>query len=309
VGPHFRRMAAGVVGLVTGQSAGRTLFDPASVVFVVPTWEKVVAFATVGLIAFALPFGMLALWRRYRTNALALVFILSAPLYPITLLTRLSPGGAEIANRSWDFLFVALGLLLAAGVEAFWLSRSGWVFQGIALRPLAVATLAGILMVGGLVVGTPAWARLPGPFMVGGDTRGIQPESSFLASWAAEELGPDNRMIADYSNKLLLGSYGDQYIVDGVSWVYFSPKLTSEEELADLVLRRVEYVVTDARLTQLLPRTGVYFEGGEPREGIRSEPLDPFLLAKFDAEPCLSRVFDSGNISVYQVTPACSEAP
>ncbi len=59
--------------------------------------------------------------------------------------------------------------------------------------------------------------------MVGGDTRGLQPESYAATAWARDTLGPDNRLIADYSNKLLLGSFGEQYIVDGLSWVYISP--------------------------------------------------------------------------------------
>ena len=158
---------------------------------------------------------------------------------------------------------------------------------------------------GALIVGTPAWARLPGPFLVGGDTRGLQPESYAATNWARDVLGPDNRFIADYSNKLLLGSFGEQYIVDGVSWVYVSPKLTKTAELAGLVKRGVNYIVVDDRLTTDVPRIGHYFEPGEPGSPWTT-PLPASNLTKFDREKCLNRVFDSGHITIYAVSAACA---
>jgi hypothetical protein len=119
-------------------------------------------------------------------------------------------------------------------------------------------------------------------------------------------LGPDKRFIADYTNKLLLGSFGEQYIVDGVSWVYVSPKLSPHEELADLINRGVEYIAVDDRLTTDVPRIGHYFEPGEP-ESPWEKPMPASNLGKFDREPCLNRVFDSGHITIYAVSAACAD--
>jgi hypothetical protein len=66
----------------------------------------------------------------------------------------------------------------------------------------------------------------------------------------------------------------------------------------------VDYVVVDMRLAEATPRVGHYFEPGEPGSPHR-RPLDREYLIKFDREPCLNRVYDSGDIIVYAAGPAC----
>lgn len=298
--PHLHAAAAGFIGVITRSRGARAPFTTSTATSTAPAWEQLVAFAAVLLIVAVIPFGLLQVWRRYRRHSVALLFALATLAYPATLVLRMAGGGAEIANRSWDFLFVAIGFVLAAAIVELWMAR-----EPVLPRAAAFAGYASILLVGALIVGTPGWARLPGPFMVGGDTRGLQPESYAATDWARETLGPGNRMIADYSNKLLLGSFGEQYIVDGVSWIYISPKLEHGEELADLEYRGVAYVVVDDRLAAGVPRIGHYFEPGEP-DSPWKEPLPEAHLAKFDKASCLSRVFDSGHIKLYAVSAACA---
>ncbi len=296
--PHLERAAAGFVGLATRNSSGRTPFSTSTVTAPAPVWEQLVAFGAVLLILAVIPFGLLQVWRRYRSHGMAVFFALSTLSYPFTLVLRMAGGGSEIANRSWDFLFVAIAFVLAVAVAELWMAREHFM-----PRAAVFAGYASIVLMGALIVGTPAWARLPGSFMVGGDTRGLQPESYAATNWARDVLGPDNRFIADYSNKLLLGSFGEQYIVEGMSWVYISPKLSSDSELADLVKRGVAFVVVDDRLTTGVPRIGHYFEPGEPDSPWR-QPLPAANLTKFDKASCLSRVFDSGHITIYEVSAA-----
>ena len=300
--PHLQAAVRGFVGLLERSSGARAPFTSSASAggATAAAWEQLIAFAAIMLVVAGIPFGLLQIWRRYRGHSLAVVFGLAALAYPVTLALRLAGGGAEIANRSWDFLFVALGFVLACGVAELWMAR-----ERIYARAALFAAYASILFVGALIVGTPAWARLPGPFMVGGDTRGLQAESYALTAWARNNLGPDSRFIADYTNKWLLGSLGEQYIVDGLSWVYLSPKLDPGGELADLVKRDVRYVVVDMRLTEQTPRIGHYFEPGEPGSP-HAAPLDRDRMLKFDREPCLNRVYDAGDIIVYAVTPACA---
>jgi hypothetical protein len=48
---------------------------------------------------------------------------------------------------------------------------------------------------------------------------------------------------------------------------------------------------------------GHYFDRGEESlVGLRVSPLDPELLDKFDHMPGVSRVFDSGNIRIYNIS-------
>jgi hypothetical protein len=299
--PHIQAATRGFFTLAsrTGGGGPRAPFTSPGGMPSAPAWEQLIAFASVLLIVAVIPFGLLQIWRRFRGHGLAIVFAVASLGYPVTLALRLARGGAEIANRSWDFLFVALGFVLAVSIAELWMAR-----ENLYPRAAAVAIYASILYVGGLVVGTPAWARLPGPFLVGGDTRGLQAESYALADWARNDLGPDHRFIGDYTNKWLLGSFGEQHIVEGMSWVYLSPKLDPNEELADLAHRNVEYVVVDMRLTEQTPRIGHYFEPREPASRY-DEPLSRENLDKFDAAPCLDRIYDAGNIIVYAVRGAC----
>ncbi|MCU0507905.1 MAG: hypothetical protein MUC34_05845 [Anaerolineae bacterium] len=299
LGPHLEAASRGFVAIITRSGGPRTPFTTSGGAQTAPAWEQLAAFAAVLLITAVIPFGLLQIWRRYRGHGLAVMFALASLAYPVTLVLRLARGGSEIANRSWDFLFVAIGFALAVGIAELWMAR-----ERVYGRAAAVTVYASVLFMGALVVGTPAWARLPGPYLVGGDVRGLQAESYALADWAKDNLGPDNRFIADYTNKWLLGSFGEQYIVDGLSWVYLSPKLDANLEMADVYARRVAYVVVDRRLTEATPQIGHYFEPGEPGAPHR-QPLAGDNLLKFDREPCLSRVYDSGEIVVYAVRPQC----
>ncbi len=300
--PHLARAASGFVALFAkqGAAAHRPFTPSSSATQAAPVLEQLVAFAAVLLILFGIPFGLLQIWRRYRGHALAVLFGIASLAYPATLVLRLAGGGNGIANRSWDFLFIALGFVVAAGLAELWMAR-----DAVMPRAVAFALYACIAYTGAFVVGMPGWARLPGPYLFGGDTRGLQAESYALSDWARTTVGPDQRFIADSTNKLLLGSFGEQYVVDGLSWVYISPKLTATDELADLVQRQTQYIVVDDRVTQELPRQGFYYEEGEPGRPY-TKPLDPKRLVKFDQAACLSRVFDSGHITVYAVSPTCA---
>ena len=55
------------------------------------------------------------------------------------------------------------------------------------------------------------------------------------------------------------------------------------------------------RLTEELPQTGVYFDRSELNEGPHERPIPAAYLTKFDSVDGVSRVFDSGNIRVYDL--------
>ena len=116
----------------------------------------------------------------------------------------------------------------------------------------------------------------------------------------------ENRLIADRTNRLLMGAYGEQRPVTSyadkvkTSQVFLAPAIGEVERQ---ILRRgqVRYVVVDRRLSQGLPSTGNYFERGEIAGDQHTTPLDPAVLAKFDHLELVSRLFDSGDIVIYDV--------
>ena len=308
IGPHVTTMLANLNWLIMGEGEPRTPFNPdsatAAVVTVAPLWERALAFGAVGLLLLGLAMGLLFGWR-YRGNPVALALMIVASLYPGVQALRLVDGATEISNRLLDFVFPGLVFVVAIGLMEPWRARrsrpSGRLTDERAPTFL-IGAWATVVFVGGLVVGTPGWARLPIAYLPGSDLGAANPQTMALASWMRETLGDDNRLIADKSNALVLGSYGEQFPVIGLSWLFFHPRFETDEQAA-LLSRDVRFIVVDRRLTDQLPVTGAYFESGEPGAGRHREPLPPALLTKFTHTPGLSLLVDTGAIQLYDARP------
>jgi hypothetical protein len=113
-------------------------------------------------------------------------------------------------------------------------------------------------------------------------------------------------MATDRVNQLLMSTYGDQYLVTpigdnmDVTDVFFSPTL-GPYEISLLKQAQVRYLVIDLRLSSALPEAGYYFEQGEPESYQRTAPIDREYLTKFDTISRINRVFDSGDIVIYDI--------
>jgi hypothetical protein len=298
--PAIEGAASEVIRLALGESGPRQLFRSAGAG--PPFWEVALGYASVVLILVALPIGVIQLFRAGRLNSIQLTLALAAQAYPAAQVARFTERGAEISARTTTFVFLAVAFVVAAAIVAIQPMRFGRL-----LRVALPAVLVTVIFAGGVVVGVPVWARLPGPYLVGADQRSIEPESIAGAEWSKEQLGPDNRFLADRSNRLLLGTIGQQHVVTGAGDrvnlrpVFFALELDAEG-VRSLEVGRVEYVLVDRRLSTALPLVGVYTERGESRGGRLTEPIDPAALGKYDAEPGVSRLYDSGNIQIYDVS-------
>jgi hypothetical protein len=105
-----------------------------------------------------------------------------------------------------------------------------------------------------------------------------------------------------------MGSYGQQNPVETLSWIYFSPRVANLE-IRDLRRDHVRYIVSDQRITQGLPVSGIWFTSGEPDAGAHEAPFPQASLAKFNSVPQLSRIFDSGNMQIYDAGLILDQAP
>lgn len=310
--------------LVVGTDGGRQLFQGATGQ-VSPVWERIIGLLSVAGIVALLPFGisqivrtplgnrrpqpgvavmqatMLRAWHRNKGNAVALVFAVVALLYPVMLGLRLTTSGWEIANRSSEFIFWAVAYVICLGFLAL---RSRRVAEGV--WRAAFVIWATIIFLGGTIAGWPPWARLPGPYLVSADSRSVEPESIAAAEWAGLHLEAEGRIAADRINTLLLANYGHLWpVTHQHDRLYISPVYMSERlggyELGLIRAVRLQYALVDQRLAQSLPRVGVYFEVGEPGSERYSAPPPLENLMKFDRLPNVSRLFDSGNIQIYDV--------
>ncbi len=291
------------VRLVTGEQQSRQLFK-AEGGQVQPKWEQFVGFGSVFAILGGLPFGLWGIWLRHRGSALALALGAGALVYPATLALRFTSVGAEISSRAVAFLFVALMFVLAVGLAHWWAWLNQLLRRGTLL---AFAGFATLLFLGGIVTGYgPSVARLPGPYLVGADARSIEPEGLTAAAWALQYLGPNHRIGADRVNTVLMGTYGEQYTITelanhvDLSPVFFS--LTDTDDVQDALKRaQLRYLVIDRRITQGLPLFGFYIQQGEADGAPRTAPVSPLAVEKFDHVAHVSRVFDSGDIVIYDV--------
>ncbi len=289
--PHLLDATRQMVHLIAGEKVGRQLFTTYAGQ-VSPLWERAVGYASTLLILAGLALSLPRVWRRYRANAAAIALSLGALGYPLSLLFRLTSAGSEAANRATEFVFLGIAFVIGVGIVDFWLRRT------VAWRKLTLALAGGaIIFMGGVILGFAPWARFPGPYLVSADSRSIEPEGISSAQWARASLGPNQRFVADRTNALLLGSYGDADTA--TTWaIVLSPKF-GRNQLNLIREGQVHYALVDQRLATSLPVTGVYFEKGEPDALTYTFPINPQDFTKFDESPSISRIFDGGDILIY----------
>jgi hypothetical protein len=293
--------------IVTGQSGPRKLFHSVSGV-ALPLWEPVLSYASVALILLALPFGLFYIGRHYRTNAIFLALAGGAIAYPVSLAFRLTPAGAEGSDRASEFVFLGVAFVLAIGATRFLLRRAPRWWSSVMLMGVV-----GVIFVGQTVIGNgQLWSRLPGPYLVVADQRSIEPEGIDAAKWAATYLGPGHRIATDRINMLLMSTYGNQWVVtisnNGVSVSPIFTSLKFGPQVTDVLeADNIQYIVVDRRLSTALPQIRAYYDVGIP--GTLTSPISPVALAKFDGVQGVSRVFDSGDIIIYDVESITNAPP
>ena len=296
-----------IIRIILGETSSRQLFK-ASTGQVAPLWEQLTGFGAVGLILLGLPFGLWRAWRGHRRSTLIMAMAAASVAYPASLAFRLTSSGWEVSNRTSEFIFVVIGFVVALGfVELWWRRPEQRLWKSL------FVVYATIIFVGGLLVGWPPYARMPGPYLVEADTRSVEPQSVNAAQWARDYLGPNNRFAADRINALLMLSYGRQREVMSsdkvqVSWFYLADQIgKSEREI--LHKGQVQYMVVDHRMSDGLPMVGIYFESGERDTQQHTTPVDPAKLDRFEQLPGMYRIFDSGKLVIYNVGEFSSATP
>lgn len=309
--PHVTQALAELRSVTAGRAVQPPLFHDFGGQST-PAWETVAGVLAVVLATLTLPLGwrsLRCLPRRSAATCLALV----ALVYPLSQLFRLTPDGTELADRLPDFLYVAVAWMLALAIRE--LSRQSRGRPGnIApatqrLVPLALAVTITLLFAGGLCIGAgPAWMRLPGPSLVEADPRSMDTRHVALGTWMRANLGPGHTVATDRDTRLVVETYGDQHaltvLADRVdtSSLFTNPRL-DDATTALIRVARIRYIVVDQRLSQALPRVGVYFEQGEPGAYAHTTPLSGPALDKFDGAPAINRVYDDGQLVIYDTAP------
>jgi hypothetical protein len=279
---------------IGGSDEPRALFQGGgSSVAPTPLAARALAVLAVLVLLAGLPFGLRVLWRKYRRQPFALLFGVAAVAFFATLALRLAPAAWETANRAGEFLFIGLAFVLAAAtVEALrrW-PQMRWA------RPLTAAAI-GLVLLGGAISGWPWDSQLARPLRAAAATGTISSPPLSLAQWAQSL--PDGRFAASTADAGLLLDPGGKMALAGRSPDV--EDVLDEEGLASWMvplLRRnhIRYIAVDRRTVSSDSLRGYYFSRRDRDEELRP----PRVAAKFEAVPGISRVYDNGPITVFDL--------
>jgi hypothetical protein len=163
-----------------------------------------------------------------------------------------------------------------------------------------------MIFLGGVVAGAAPLQRLPQPYRPAAQERSIDNESVVAADWARTRLGLDNRMAADRTLTTIFGSYGVQRMLNNlsdqisISGIFLNVDIIPEDWNL-IQTTQLQYLVVDKRISQVLPTLGYYFESWEQLDVPFAQPVNLSVLEKFDHYPSISRIYDSGDLVIYDL--------
>ncbi len=299
LGPVFGDALRHGLATLGDSSEARKLFESESG-YVVPLWERLVGSLAVLLTAAGVAFGAIRGRRLLGSKLLFHLLVGASLVYLASFVLRFVPATWEIANRMTDFLFIGVALVLACAAAA-----------AIRARPHARATavafplVVGILLVGATLASWPPSVRLPLPNRVAVGERVTVPQGFSAARWSREVLGEGRTFVADRSNGRLLLAQGGQTV-----YVARTPnaRLLLEEpaidELHIAVIREtgLEFVALDRRRASDDNMAGYFFDAPDATGAIDRRLRSLEILAKYENEPGVSRLLDTGNITIYDVS-------
>jgi hypothetical protein len=287
-----------VFRLIAAEETGRALFVSTSG-YVAPVWERVIGLGSIAIIVVVLPFGLWAIWRQYRQNSLVLVMSAMALTYLGMLGLRLVPAAWETSNRSAEFLYVGLSLVIAAGVTEIWT-----LTQAAKIGPIIVTIGLTWMFFGGIVAGWPENLRLARIDQVRVGDQILVSQEAAASSWMLGHVGPGKIVAADDSNSRLLLTTANEQALTGYAYnidnVLGAPTFQANQ-IQILRKFQVEYALVDRRRISGDNMLGYFFVPKKPVAGWDVGLFDLDRLIKFDLAPGAERIFDSGDIAIYDV--------
>lgn len=286
-----------VLHTAAGEAAPRALFHASGSGPAQSLSERIVSLGSVALIAAVMPVGLLVMWRAHRRNPFAFLCALGAMGFFGILALRLVPNAWETANRLSDFAFIGVAFVVACAAAPA-LGRKG----SHRAVPGLIAAGLGIIVIGGAISGWPSTTRLAQPVEIAADNGAtIVSEPFALGRFVADQL-PGATFAAQVSDARTI-------LLEGDGQVVYPPQLSLEAtlqspsllpfEVSTLRAHRVRYVVIDLRQRSTDFVAGLNFSVRSPG-GVPDTHFPAGAAEKFD-ELGASRVYDSGNILVYDI--------
>jgi hypothetical protein len=294
--PVVTRAFASIADTVSGESAPRQLFKSSEADAGPGVLERAAAIFSVLLLIAAYPFGLKRIWRTYRHDPFVVVLTLAGAGVFGTYVLRFAPDAWETANRSSEFLFLGLALVVALAQLDRWTPSSL-----PCLGPLLLTAGLAVVFAGGVIAGWPPALRLSQPYRIEAGGRTIDAEGRAMAAWAHRVLGPGRRYAASDADARLLNTYASGFAMAGqspdVEDILQTPTL-DRWQLPVLRANGLRFVVVDRR-HRSFNNTGGYFFGFRAGSERADALFEPKVAWKFDHR--FDRLFDSGDIVVFDV--------
>lgn len=295
--PHITGAIEEFWGILSRETASRRLFESTTGQSA-PLLERIVGIGTVALVVAIIPIGFLYARRHMRRDVLTTLLILASAGYPASMLLRFTSSGWQVGSRALAFVYVGLVLVLAAGFVAMSSRRRR-------LPRFLQAAVVLVIFAGGVIAGSSPYSRLPRPYTAGAGSASIDTQTIAAAEWARTELGPANRFAADYMNGSILGSYGRQWVIttdDGVSvsGLFLTP-VFGDYQTHIIKKASVRFALVDRRIAGVVPPQGYFYEKWEKQVADYGSTVSTQTLSLFDSVAETSRVYDSGDIQIYDL--------
>jgi hypothetical protein len=206
---------------------------------------------------------------------------------------------ADVVYRSWAFLFLGVALYAAIGFRG-WLEDPRRSLSTTAAPYLAVA----MLLAGALILSDNHAGRFRTTDLHSSDgPEAITDDLVSSAHWLETNSGRFHAVVGDAFSSVSFAVFGLQKTDLWFTWLVF---YTDDPSYAQTQIDRIggEYVVVDLRDARYLPRYNFYFNYAEFFEPQLASSLGQIMpiedLTKFENMPRLRRVYDNGDILLYQ---------
>lgn len=259
-----------------------------------PLWQRLVGIAG-SLVVLTTALGGAV--KLSRSGAAPWLRLLSwgALTYPAVLVVRVvAADGPEISSRLLAYAMLLTCLPVAVVLVGLW--GDGTSRRRVA-GALAVAT---VIAAGSTVAATPqSWQRLPGAFHVAAYESGIDTRVAAAAGFGDRAFFPGSTVACDLSLCSLVAGGSRATTSSGAAPMFFADTdILRNGEISRLAL---DYVMIDDRMALQRPDAGIYFPG-ESDSGPYPHPYPAPRLATFATDPQYSRLYDNGDVQVYDVS-------
>jgi hypothetical protein len=289
-----------IVLLILGERTPRQLFVQSNTGLPNDLYLKVLGIASVLLILLLLPYGLLKVWQKYRSQPVAVILGLIAISYPVTMALHYVPWGLLVATRTAPYVFLGVGFVVAVGYTYFRRSKR-W---SISIQAIFISIIM-VVFLGMVASGVSAWG-LPVEYNQESYTNSADQQSISAADWAWTNLGPNQRFAAEGNTQWILASYGEQRSITPDAdkiWEQsiFDAGVSNGDILGLLRGGQIQYLAIDRRNGSALWNP----ESNLTQKSIASSYLSSFapraLYSEFDYMNQVSRIYDGGAVVLYNV--------